>query len=900
MDAVAGRLAEAATHVQAARALFGLAQECVSRRDELRARQALKARCSAALVGSAALETLLRSPSAPAAASAAAAAGSLVPLAQLGFAVSERVLEALAALLRSGDSAAAAAAVAAFTQLASARKHCTVGPAVAHLAAAALCGRLAAGGARAPWLACTFAVAHHAAGLDALRRDAGAPAAFASALVEDSLAPSALTLCASCADGDDAFAASLVACDEGGCRRALRVALCGRSSFDASSALRLLAALASALPLAADGAGSSWTALAPDVATALRGADCSLHEAEVMASAIAALLQRTQPRCYYGARRAQSPWHAPLVDVGVPPALLALASAHKPYALECWRAIACIAARGRVGSPALVAETAAAACDAVLDRTWLEVPCGGYRFSSVHRIPSLETGCGNLLLWQMKGTAYKALFALVRTESETASAPNMLQALLNQRLRFTSAGLVAFSGSKFEDGASSFCFNRAVESLAVLAVRAGLRGTPSSVSALAKDVKLHPWSMEKIPPWGAWAPIAGDACWSADATTEAGEKIRLVACLLPSVSKGDPCRTPLMELLEGLASPVGGLCGEHRCWAALALRRGCGRCGARTVLGEDFGAALMHGARFADVELLCGEGGALQPHASPAHSIFLAARCPRLLPKRADGNAATLRGHVPQAALSAVLSWIYTSSCDAAALADDALAAAVRLAKGASLHTLAALLTDALPHLDDDMPCLSGEMRRSLDALAGTDAELLPGFGAPPVPVHRVVCAARCDYFRAALSPAFAAGEDGAAAALRCSELCGAGAMALREWLYTGSVRAFEADGAPLTRSAVAVAARVAAAAEVRLLPALATAARAYALAAVPALQPAEAADAASEAAAAGEWDIASAAAHAAAAAFPALRDDGTLERLPPQLAEAIRQAHVLRASEAA
>ena len=132
---------------------------------------------------------------------------------------------------------------------------------------------------------------------------------------------------------------------------------------------------------------------------------------------------------------------------------------------------------------------------------------------------------------------------------------------------------------------------------------------------------------------------------------------------------------------------------------------------------------------------------------------------------------------------------------------------------------------------------------------------------------------------------------------LRCGELCGAGALALREWMYTGTVRAFEADGAPPN---VAVAARVAAAAEVRLLPALAKAARAYALAAVAALQPADAADAASEAAAAGEWDVASAAVHAAAAAFPALRDDGTLDRLPPQLAEAIRQAHVQRASEAA
>ena len=245
-----------------------------------------------------------------------------------------------------------------------------------------------------------------------------------------------------------------------------------------------------------------------------------------------------------------------------------------------------------------------------------------------------------------------------------------------------------------------------------------------------------------------------------------------------------------------------------------------------------------------------------------------------------------------------MLSWVYTDSCDARALAEaDALDAAVRLAKGAGLHTLAALLSDRLPHLGDDMPCLADDMRRSLDTVESTaDAQLLPGFDAPPVPVHRAVCAARCDYFRAALSPAFAAGGDAAAAMLRCDELCGAGALALREWLYTGAVRAFEAGAPP----AVAVAARVAAAADVRLLPALAAAARAHALAAVAALQPAQAAQAASEAAAAGEWDIASAAVHAAAAAFPALRDDGTLDRLPPQLAEAMRQAHVQRASETA
>ena len=257
----------------------------------------------------------------------------------------------------------------------------------------------------------------------------------------------------------------------------------------------------------------------------------------------------------------------------------------------------------------------------------------------------------------------------------------------------------------------------------------------------------------------------------------------------------------------------------------------------------------------------------------------------------------TLRGGVPPAALSAVLSWVYTGSCDATTLADqDVLAATVQLAKRSGLPTLAALLSDALPRPGDDMPCLARDMRRSLDAGLTGDAQLLPGFDAAPVRVHRVVCAARCDYFRAALSPAFASGDD---ATLRCEELCGAGAQALREWLYCGSVRAFDAD-APTTCDAVAVAARVAAAADTRLLPALASKARAWALAAVPALQPVDAAHAASDAAAAGEWGIASAAVYAAAAAFPALRDGGELDSLPPSLAEAIRQAHVQRASDAA
>ena len=886
VDAVAGRLADIATHPQAARALFGLAQECVARRDVLRSRQALKVRCAAALVGSAALETLLRSPSVPAAASAASAAGLLVQP-QLSWTAGEGILAALAQLLRSGDSAAASAAVGAFTQLASARKHCSVSLAVASVAASALCARLVSSGARAPWLACASAVSTQAAGLNALRKDAAAPAALASVLVDDSLASVALTLCASCADGDAAFAASLLACDGGGIRRALHVTLCGSSLPAAASALRLFAALA---PHAAVGA---WSALAPDVATAVRAAQSSMPEAEAMAAAVAALFQRTQSRCCYGARTLNS-WHAPLVDAGVPAALLAAAQAQKPYALECWRALGAIAAHGRVGDPAFIAETAAAACAALQDPTWYDVPCGGYRFSRAQPLPTLSTGCGNMLLGEAARAAGVALYAVVLTEMEEGEL-DADQALIEPPLVHIYAMLAVFIRSKDED--TSTRLKRAIEALAKSALRAGLAGKEASVRALLALFydDREPCTAGETPPWGAWAPTAGNACWSSEAAATAGERLRLIAGFLPCFPKDAPWRTPLMELLECLASPVGGLCNESRCWAALALRRGCGRCGGRTILGEDFGAALRHGARFADVELSCGEGGAPQP----AHSIFLAARCPRLLPKRADGTgAATLRGNIPPAALAAVLSWVYTDSCDARALTEQkALGAAVRLAKGAGLHTLAALLSDSLPHLGDEMPCLADDMRRSLDAAETADAQLLPGFDASPVAVPRVICAARCDYFRAALSPAFAAGESDAAAVLRCDELCGAGALVLREWLYTGSVRAFEADGTP---PIVGVAARVAAAADVRLLPALATAARAYALAAVTKLQPAEAADAASEAAAAGEWDVASAAVHAAAAAFPALRDDGTLDRLPPQLAEALRQAHVQRASEAA
>jgi hypothetical protein len=900
-------LTDVATHLQAARALLGLAQACAERRDVLRSRAALKARCVAALVGSSALQTLLASSLAPAAAAAASATGALVPLAQLGFVASDGCPAALAALLRSSDSGVAAAAVAAFTLLLTAKKQ-YIAPAVASVAAHALCARLAVGGARSAWLACASALAQHAAGLEALRRDAAAPAAFTLLLCDDSLVSGALALCATCADGEHcesaaAFAARLVAADGDSLRGALRAALRGASLTDAASALRLLAALAPVLPRSALGA---WTALAPDVVTALCAADTSMHEGELMAGAIATLLRRTQPPGVYGAPAAASPWHAPLLEAGVTSALLAAALTNRPYGTEHWRALACIACCG-LGSPEHINEVAAAACAALLDYA----PPDAHGLRGSHGSQTTRNGSGDALRISSSVSAGEALLAILTASLDVDVAQTLknVRQTLHEDVGSSSFSLVACTAASLASRHAGRAMTRpnaewlaAVQALARAALGAGLRGSPESMSELAKHHRVVDEPAVEPPPWGAWTPC-GDACWSAAGADKAGALLRWIAVTLASDehanTKTPPWRAPLMELLEGLAAPAGGLCTQSRCWAALALRRGCGRCGARTQLGEDFGAALQPDlARFADVALSCGDGGAPQP----AHSVILAARCPRLLPsKAADGSAVTLRGGVPPAALSAVLSWAYTGSCDATTLLDqDAVAATVQLAKRANLWTLAALLSDALPRPGDDMPCLARDMRRSLGAgnTAGGDAQLLPGFDAAPVRVHRVICAARCDYFRAALSPAFAASGD-AAATLRCSELCGAGAQALQEWLYCGAVHAFQAD-APARRDAVAVAARVAAAADTRLLPALAAAARAWALAAVPALQPVDAAHAASDAAAAGEWGIASAAVYSAAGAFPALRDGGELDSLPPSLAEAIRQAHVQRASDAA
>jgi hypothetical protein len=211
------------------------------------------------------------------------------------------------------------------------------------------------------------------------------------------------------------------------------------------------------------------------------------------------------------------------------------------------------------------------------------------------------------------------------------------------------------------------------------------------------------------------------------------------------------------------------------------------------------------------------------------------------------------------------------------------------------------------------------------DAASDADADADADAAAPPplapLRAHAFVLSARSDYFRAALT--YGSGRGASArgasfASLALAELCTEGAAALREWLYTGAVRAWRRrnsaaalPAAPAAAAEVGVAARVAAAADARLLPALAAAARAHARAllrrleddagatdAVPAhalAAASAAADAASAAASAGEWRLASAAVRAAAAGFAALRDAGALDALQPGLADALREAHVAR-----
>ncbi len=189
------------------------------------------------------------------------------------------------------------------------------------------------------------------------------------------------------------------------------------------------------------------------------------------------------------------------------------------------------------------------------------------------------------------------------------------------------------------------------------------------------------------------------------------------------------------------------------------------------------------------------------------------------------------------------------------------------------------------------------------DAKFDDDAAAAPLPEAAPLRVHRFVLSARADYWRAALSPAFCRASSCAGGATRVvfcvPELCAAGTAALREWLYTDSVRGWQQPcSACDAASEVGIAARVASAADARLLPALASLARERALAALAAVSPAGAAAAAAAAAEAGEWGVAGAAVRTAAAGFAALRDSGQLDALPPALAEAIRAAHVARTRE--
>jgi hypothetical protein len=230
-------------------------------------------------------------------------------------------------------------------------------------------------------------------------------------------------------------------------------------------------------------------------------------------------------------------------------------------------------------------------------------------------------------------------------------------------------------------------------------------------------------------------------------------------------------------------------------------------------------------------------------------------------------------------------------------------------------------------------------MCRACSESGRADAVLLPGhrecaaaedapdaaaaLPAPPLRVHSFVLAARSDYFRAALAFRSGASEAAAPASFALPELCAEGAAALREWLYTGSVRAWRrhrhrnsksnaaaaAAGVAAAGAAVGVAARVAAAADARVLPPLACAARARAHALLRALDgaadaahaahaiaaAAAAAHAATQAASAGEWRVAEHAVRVAAGGFAALRDAGALDAMQPGLADAIRAAHVAR-----
>ncbi|KAK3234925.1 hypothetical protein CYMTET_54844, partial [Cymbomonas tetramitiformis] len=262
-----------------------------------------------------------------------------------------------------------------------------------------------------------------------------------------------------------------------------------------------------------------------------------------------------------------------------------------------------------------------------------------------------------------------------------------------------------------------------------------------------------------------------------------------------------------------------------QCWALLALRKACGICGVRGVVGEAMKRVLFNG-ELSDVQFILhrtvnGEDELASPTVVPAHRAVLAVRCPTLLaapssgraePEEAQDAKATIHlgARVDPDAFRRLLEYAYTGSTSVLGSADPGL---MQLATRCKFHCLAALLAAECPL--EEMYVEGMDLAEGLRSpVKYVDAALVPGLPQElqeaasaerpitdpgwtgesgvvgvditwKVPVHRVVLACRSEYFRARFASQFG---DSMSQMLNLPELSPEAAALFSHWIYTDNL----------------------------------------------------------------------------------------------------------------
>jgi len=455
----------------------------------------------------------------------------------------------------------------------------------------------------------------------------------------------------------------------------------------------------------------------------------------------------------------------------------------------------------------------------------------------------------------------------------------MLLFPLNEAARAAAAAGAVGAGALAAGGDSCGTFRPVEALLCGCAAAAQPRAAPHVAAAAAAAVLRCAGDSGALCTPGdgaAEAPLCARTVASVDAAL-----LTLLALYHPPAAAGAQLQQPpppqLQQQLRGsLEWLAPRLPRTQRALALHVLAAACRALGARSDLGSELRVALAAGG-VGDVRLRLADGG--EP--LHVHAAMLAARCPKLLPPSFCNGDVTLAQAVCRRPLLALLEWSYAGAVTIDSHADAvALAALARAAGAMALARLLLRTRGAVPGLAEDMRQLTSAPPPPASAV-----RLLDGAG-HELAAHAFVCAARSPYFEAALRHC----DPGGDASVRLPELDGAALAALRDWLYTDEL-GHGTDESPEQRFASLCA--LAEAAEMRLMPRAAAAAAAAARCALRLCSAEASLRCAQAAARSGGYSLAAAAAEAAAREFPALRLSGALDEVEPQVAEAVRRAHL-------